>query len=333
MGHNSAGPGLKSSQPYGKPETNSLNGSPCKNGDAHHRRGLVRANAWTEAQIKILRDGWAKKIPSAELAATLERSIAGVNMKAYELGLQPRIQWTAEQLRLLSELWTGPTPTRELSKLIGKSPSALKRQVLRLGLGRKGLSLLSYICQECGGDFQDKSYYAPRKVFCKACAHERTNRLKRELWRRNHPTPRACWSAEEKERVALEWKAGLPASRICTNFAGKTKSAILGLLHRMGLLRTRPKRPQKSPEEIRQRRRANLRRCRAKFGQHRPRAAGLSVGQFTVAPPSLNLTIIDIGPNQCRYIAGDDKLCCGHETVGNTSWCGHHIGIVFGGGA
>lgn len=46
-------------------------------------------------------------------------------------------------------------------------------------------------------------------------------------------------------------------------------------------------------------------------------------------PPSRNIGIVDIGRFQCRFIAGDDGLACGHPTVNGSSWCPAHHAIVF----
>jgi len=47
-----------------------------------------------------------------------------------------------------------------------------------------------------------------------------------------------------------------------------------------------------------------------------PRSGALPpVSPGPLPPPSLNIGIVDIGRSQCRFIAGDDGLACGHQTV------------------
>lgn len=40
------------------------------------------------------------------------------------------------------------------------------------------------------------------------------------------------------------------------------------------------------------------------------------------------ISIIDVGPFQCRWIEGDDDQCCGKQTE-RGSWCEEHRKIVF----
>ena len=43
-------------------------------------------------------------------------------------------------------------------------------------------------------------------------------------------------------------------------------------------------------------------------------------------------SIIDVGPNQCRFIVDDGvmpALCCGGRTPLGSSWCADHLRIVF----
>ena len=46
-------------------------------------------------------------------------------------------------------------------------------------------------------------------------------------------------------------------------------------------------------------------------------------------PPSLQLTILEIRDGQCRYIAGDDHLCCGHPIYRNRPYCEAHCSLVY----
>lgn len=42
----------------------------------------------------------------------------------------------------------------------------------------------------------------------------------------------------------------------------------------------------------------------------------------------MTISILDVGPMQCRYIEGNDHMCCGASTVSG-SWCPEHHAIVF----
>lgn len=49
------------------------------------------------------------------------------------------------------------------------------------------------------------------------------------------------------------------------------------------------------------------------------------------APTSLCVSIVDVAPNQCRFIAGEPTSgCCGHPIAdGERSWCLYHASIVY----
>lgn len=40
------------------------------------------------------------------------------------------------------------------------------------------------------------------------------------------------------------------------------------------------------------------------------------------------ISIVDVGPFQCRWIEGDDHMCCGKQAL-KGSWCPEHRAIVF----
>jgi hypothetical protein len=40
------------------------------------------------------------------------------------------------------------------------------------------------------------------------------------------------------------------------------------------------------------------------------------------------ISIVDAGPFECRWIEGDDHMCCGKQTV-KGSWCPEHRAVVF----
>jgi hypothetical protein len=151
------------------------------------------------------------------------------------------------------------------------------------------------------------------------------------------------WLGDRAETVKQLFDRGLSASKIAAQLGrGFTRNAIIGKLYRLGL--SRPK-PQKTQEAKRQRANERLRSHRAAKRQYTPfnyarngipveRAKAAAVG-FPPGPaaPSLNLSIIEVKNGQCKYMAGEDHLCCAHPVVAQgSSWCDHHRHIVFGGG-
>jgi hypothetical protein len=130
------------------------------------------------------------------------------------------------------------------------------------------------------------------------------------------------------------------------HLGGVTRNAVIGIISRMGLLGKRPK-THKSQDAIRLRRNEYQRSYRAKNGNPRPRRASPAMhghkaraskaafpSSAVPALPPLNLSIIDVARNQCKFMAGNDHLCCGHSVHADTSWCPSHYRVVYGlGGA
>lgn len=44
---------------------------------------------------------------------------------------------------------------------------------------------------------------------------------------------------------------------------------------------------------------------------------------------SLELTILEVQQGQCKYIAGDDRLCCGHPVKEGKPYCPSHCALVY----
>ena len=155
-----------------------------------------------------------------------------------------------------------------------------------------------------------------------------------------------AWCQDRTTQLRKHHAAGLSFS-IMAELLKTTRAAIAGKCARLKL--TRPELDYAAAGRIggkisaQKRREAKPKKRVSKFNFARPSpaitpratAAGSSVRVSPDAPPSLNLSIIEIGANQCRYIAGDDRLCCGHPTVesGSGAYCGFHAAVCYGGGA
>ena len=206
------------------------------------------------------------------------------------------------------------------------------------------LGAVTFTCQECGQTetrikrFGDRGLPLGREPkFCESClkVHDRDHRRKRC----GHKPRSDLWTLERKETAAHLWRSGRSASDIVNHLGGVTRNAVIGVLYRMGLLGTRPK-ERKSQEAIRKRRAECQRAYRAKNGNPRPRKAspamrGRKAGgshksaslPSAVTPllPPLNLSIIDVKNGQCKFIAGNDRLCCGRP---GEPWCPAHWRVV-----
>jgi len=176
------------------------------------------------------------------------------------------------------------------------------------------------------------------------------------------------WTEEAVERLKTLHAEGLSGAELAARLGGGlTRSAIFGKLHRLGLTGMRG--PATQIQRSRLARAANgfaegsiaagripsaggnkfppprfnfMRKSR--FAVHGLPACGVpasapaavsSLGASPPAsegplpPPSLDIGIVDIGRFQCRFIARDDGLACGHPTLAGSSWCAAHHAIVF----
>lgn len=99
---------------------------------------------------------------------------------------------------------------------------------------------------------------------------------------------------------------------------GRTKNAVIGRAHRIGLEAI--KRVSKRPRSQKPRREKRM--------HFKPEYKRI-VPPSLFAPPSLAVSILDLGPLQCSYIEGDDRLCCGQPSVLGARWCAFHYRVVY----
>jgi hypothetical protein len=137
------------------------------------------------------------------------------------------------------------------------------------------------------------------------------------------------WTAERIAHVKQLWHSGLSATAIGPVY-GKSRSAILGLLSRHGVLGERSKH-KRTESQRRKSKHDSVKRYRAKrksfnYARRVPsqRATGLvaSGDPSLILPAPLNHTIEQV--TGCRYIAGDDRLFCGHPRQDESSYCPDH---------
>lgn len=159
------------------------------------------------------------------------------------------------------------------------------------------------------------------------------------------------WTDERTERLAAMWADGFSASEIAAVIGGgATKNAVIGKVHRLKL----PARKEgvAVPPENRKRISARIHRAGAK---NTGNGGGLAIKlkrkgkrvwnnirrpenvrppMHIVAPPApvepLNLTLMQLGADQCRFIAGEPSggCYCGHP-VEKRSLCSFHYRLVW----
>jgi GcrA cell cycle regulator len=139
------------------------------------------------------------------------------------------------------------------------------------------------------------------------------------------------WDDESADLLAKLWADGLSAGQIAPRL-GKSRNAILGKVHRLGLP------PRKVTERAPRTRKSSnlpLRPTRVGYGARstvslRPRSAPA----LTIVPrivrdlqPSLRLDIHDLRECSCRWPSGDPKeglTYCGHRKAAGSSYCLAH---------
>ena len=146
------------------------------------------------------------------------------------------------------------------------------------------------------------------------------------------------WTKEEIDTAIDLAKQGLSAIQIAAQLKGRTKNAIIGLLHRrkvvMRMYQSKPY-PTKLPR---------------KRARKKPTDPVAATGQpYTPAPKAKpedrveelfvnnvidvkygSTTLIDAHRTQCKWIEADTgMIVCGEATVGTSAWCKEHYKRVF----
>ncbi len=132
------------------------------------------------------------------------------------------------------------------------------------------------------------------------------------------------WADEVANHAVEKWKAGFSARQIAS-LVGKTRSAVIGKLHRLGLIGTRDR----EATNERRRQASTLKRGASSSPRKRQLARERTVLPPAAPVPPLLIPLIFTSKDQCRYIPENDGLCCGHPVVRGESWCGFHYNQVF----
>ena len=147
------------------------------------------------------------------------------------------------------------------------------------------------------------------------------------------------WTKAEIEIAVELAKKGLRASEIAAELKGRTRNAVVGLLHRrkimMSIFQNKPY-PTKLPSAT-----PKPRRKKTPTGSL---VAGISLAPVTTDRVAVNVeklfeqkdenvvygkvSLLDAHRTQCKYIL-DTPMVCGDPVVNNSSWCKHHYGVVF----
>lgn len=136
------------------------------------------------------------------------------------------------------------------------------------------------------------------------------------------------WCQDRVDQFRKLYAEGLTHSVIAKRL-GVTRNASIGKAARLGLPSRAQTNPPKPALEAKPRKpKFNFARTSPASVSAKKKAAGVSDIAASDAPPSLNLSIIEIGANQCRYPYGDRApfQFCGHEQHPGSSYCpSHHV--------
>jgi GcrA cell cycle regulator len=135
------------------------------------------------------------------------------------------------------------------------------------------------------------------------------------------------WSEEQHNAIVALWNSGESAGFIAAHI-GRTRSAVLGRLHRHGLGRAdKAQKAAKAPNPPRQRSRTNgfdLKRARELGGIFE-----LPVEEEPAADP---VAFLDVTAEQCRWpVEGEGvaMLCCGASPLKGLPYCARHCRMAY----
>ncbi|WP_321503667.1 GcrA family cell cycle regulator [Breoghania sp.] len=152
------------------------------------------------------------------------------------------------------------------------------------------------------------------------------------------------WTEDRIDRLKNLWAEGLSASRIAAELGGVSRNAVIGKVHRLGLSgrKTPVKKAAIPKRQIRKRNDVedvtktvavrpakNNRNAVPAVAADiepdlEPEAENLSV-TAEVIPMARYLTLLELGPNTCRWPIGDPRLpgfrFCGAPTVAGEVYC------------
>jgi GcrA cell cycle regulator len=144
----------------------------------------------------------------------------------------------------------------------------------------------------------------------------------------------ASWTHDRVEILTQLWTDGLSASEVARKLGGVTRNAVIGKLHRLGLLGTRA--TASAPHAPRPSRLPKAARARAALPRPPPRS-----GSLAPAPPcpqpqdQLTGTILqltDLRRTTCRWPIGDPQAegfsFCGRRAT-RGPYCGSHAAVAY----
>ena len=139
------------------------------------------------------------------------------------------------------------------------------------------------------------------------------------------------WTQEREDMLRKLWADGLSASQIGKALGGVTRNAVIGKIHRLGLLgRGRPtnkvaKAPPRRPKRV-----------TSRFNPSGPDFEPIEPPKVVVVPvipPSERVPLLELTDKTCRWPIGDpgdeDFGFCGKMPLPSRPYCEHHARIAY----
>ena len=143
------------------------------------------------------------------------------------------------------------------------------------------------------------------------------------------------WIDDRVADLKAMWASGRSGGEIASSF-GVTRCAVLGKIFRLGLA-DRMFVNRRTPEQIQAAKRAKNQRANERRRTNRVNTKKLAPKKLTITNlealrcvevEPLGKTLLELGPNECRYPYGDGPYTfCGNPTMGECSYCGPHFGL------
>jgi GcrA cell cycle regulator len=130
------------------------------------------------------------------------------------------------------------------------------------------------------------------------------------------------WGKALDASLRAHWGEGHTAA-VIASLMGVSRNAVIGRAHRLKLAK-REKRKRISPATTRRPQRPHI--------PKKPSAPRFIRREPMIAPGSLDLTIMQLEPHQCRWItsgAGTDAFYCGHSAAKPHGYCEAHHAIAY----
>lgn len=138
------------------------------------------------------------------------------------------------------------------------------------------------------------------------------------------------WTPEEDAKLRELWLE--KSSYQLAVVFGKSRMAVIGRAHRLGMKKGMAKRDRSNARKLNQ---STLKTIFVKdttYGISRVKVAPTKPDENIIKEPFLGVHLLDVKSNQCRYMhESSSMMFCGHTTQRGSSYCQNHHKYMFTG--